>query len=382
DVGDEVKESDEQNNEKTYEIRVKARYMLKEEAEEIVIDTLAKPSEAPLGMRVYSYPKLLTKGSRIEPYYNWIEEKDGFIVCDDDCWFFWIDDDPYAQFAHSTRYVMIDAHTKEVTIKEAEWWPVIDDDYVWGTTEERKSDDYIIFEVTRDIYLDIDWKHIFPSLVQPECELWAVIVCGSNDPGNTFEEDTDYIYDVLTGLGYPDDNIFYTSPFTSDPGVDKATNIANVQWAFNQVAANSDSEDKVFIFYSAHGGIDSLQCDPGASGGGHVSATDMDNWLDNIAAHDIIVLLQGCRTGSFIGSYSDGTIVTSENELTGDGETNRIVMTATDTDHSSYGGSSNWGSTFTGGYVASFGDATADVDADNKISVDEAYDYAWDNDQA
>jgi hypothetical protein len=107
----------------------------------------------------------------------------------------------------------------------------------------------------------------------------------------------------------------------------------------------------------------------------------MDNWLDTITAGHMIIMLQGCHTGSFIGAYSDGTVVASENELTGDGETNRIAITATDTTHSSYGGPSSWGSTFAGGYIAAFSAAaTADVDGNGAISVDEAYTYACDHD--
>ena len=377
-----VRESNEENNEETHQVNVKTPFIPREEAAEIVIDTIAEASAAPMGMKVYSYPELLTSGTRIESYYSWVEEKEDVVICENDCWFFWIDDDPYAQFAHKTRFVIIDAYSKEVLITEFEWWPVIDGNVIWGTTEERRISADIIYEVTIDLELVLDWKHYFPTQTNSLCELWSIIVCGSNDPGNTFDEDTDYIYNVVKGLGYSDSHIFYLSPFTSDPGVDRVTNLTNVQWAFNQVAANSDSTDKVFIFYSAHGGIDSLQCNPGAVGGGHVSSTNMDNWIDNITADDIIVLLQGCHTGSFIGAYSDGSVVTSENELTGDGETNRIVMTATDTTHSSYGGSSSWGSTFTGGYVASFSENSADVDQNGDTSVDEAYDYAWDHDSA
>jgi len=256
---------------------------------------------------------------------------------------------------------------------------VVGDTVVWGSTAERASDEMLVFEKTVDLNLRTDWKHDFSSLVAqstPGCDVWAVLVCGSNDPGNTFEEDTRYMYNVFKGLGYPDSNIFYISPFTSDPGVDRVTSTANAAWAAAQVAANSNASDIVFYFYSAHGNTDYLECYPGSTGGGYVYASTMDGWLDAITARHITVMLQGCRTGSFIGAYSTGTTVPSENDLTGGGETNRIAITATDSTHSSYGGPSSWGSTFTGGYVASFSDPTADTDSNGSISVGEAYDYA------
>lgn len=360
--------------------------IFREEAGEIVIDKIARPSEAAHGLRVHAYPELLPKGSSIVPFAPWMKGEKEFIVCEQDCWFFWFDDDPLAQFAHKTRFVLVDASTGEVTVKEAEWWPVVNGEVMWGKTAERVSDKFLIYEKPFELEMPSDWRHDFEleGLLQvaPGCEAWAILVCGSHDVGNTFEEDVRYLYNVLTGLGYADDHIFYISPFTTDPGVDRVTNPANVQWAINQVAASSDAEDKVFFFYSAHGGVDSLECYPGSTGGGYVSSTDMDNWLDTITSRDMVIMLQGCHTGSFIGAYSTGTVVASENELTGDGEANRIAITATDTNHSSYGGPSSWGSTFTGGYVAAFSDATADVDSNGAISVDEAYTYAYNHDSA
>ncbi len=356
-----------------------------EEARKTVITEVAKPSKAPYGLRVHMYPELLQKGSRVVPYDLWVRGEREFIVCGGDCWFFWFDDDPLAQFAHATRYVLVDASTGKVTIKETEWWPVVGEKVVWGTTKERASSRSLVFEKPSKLNLSLDRKHRFtirePQAI-PGCEEWVILICGSDDVGNTFDEDVRYLYSVFTGFGHDDAHIFYISPWTTDAGVDRTTTIANVQWAINQVAINSDAEDKVFFFYSSHGGVDFLHCRPGVIGGGNVTSGDMDNWLDTITARDMVILLQGCHTGSFIGYYSDGTVVGAENELTGDGETNRIAITATDTTHSSYGGASTWGSTFTGGYVEAFNDATADVDSDGGISVNEAYTYAEDHDSA
>ncbi|MBU7023452.1 MAG: caspase family protein, partial [Theionarchaea archaeon] len=358
----------------------------RENATDIVIEEIAKTSEAPYGLRVHIYPELLPKDSVIVPFTQWWSGEKEFMKCDGDCWFFWFDYDPLAEFAHKTLYVLVNASTGEVASKEAEWWPVINGEVMWGKTTERTSDELLVYEVKVELKLPSTWQHGFefqgPPEAAPGCEVWAVLVCGSDDPGGSFDENVRFLYDVLTALGYADDHIFYVSPHTSDIGVDMDCTVANVQWAANQVAANSDAEDKVFFHYSAHGGVDILQCCPGSSGGGYVSSTDMDNWLDAISAREIVVMLQGCHTGSFIGAYSNGTVVAAENELTGDGETNRIVITATDTTHSSYGDGSNWGSTFTGGYVASFSDPSADIDSNNIISVDEAYQYAVAHDTA
>jgi hypothetical protein len=368
----------------------------REETTEMVINEIAESSEAPYGLRVHIYPELLPKGSIIVPFIQWTSGEKEFIECDGDSWFFWFDYDPLAHFAHKTLYVLVNASTGEATTKEAEWWPVINGEVVWGKTTERTSDELLVYEIEPKMIearpVSSGLPQLGPVLIHPltGCEAWAIIVCGYDDVTDTFDEDVHGIYNVLSSLGYADDHIFYVSPWTTDPGVDCVTSIANVQWAINQVAANSDSDDKVFFFYTAHGGVNTLACNPGATGGGNINATDLDNWLDTITSGDMTILIEACHSGSFIGAYWDGTVVADENELTGDGETNRIVMTATDTIYSSYGdidplldpNPGDTGSEFPGGYIEAFSTATADSDGDGAISVGEAYQYAWDNDAA
>jgi hypothetical protein len=368
----------------------------REYATEIIIEEIATPSEAPYGLRVHTYPELLPKGTIIVPFAQWTRGEEEFIECEEDCWFFWFDYDPLAHFAHKTLYVLVNASTGEVTTKEAEWWPVVNSEVVWGKASERASDELLVFEMEPKKIeakpVSIGPPELAPVDLHPltGCETWAIIVCGYNDATDTFDEDVQGIYNVLTGLGYTDNHIFYISPWTSDPGVDQVTSIANVEWAINQVAANSDSDDKVFFFYTSHGSIDSLSCNPGADGGGSISSTNLDNWLDTITSHDMIILIEACHSGSFIGANWDGTLDANENELTGDGETNRIVMTSTSTLYSSYGdvdpdwdpNPSDIGSEFPGGYIEAFSTAAADLDSNNAISVGEAYQYAYNNDAA
>jgi hypothetical protein len=356
----------------------------RDQAVKMAVERYGRTTETKYGLRMHLYPRLLPGGTRIVPYGDWIMGKQEFIICKSASWFFWLDDDPLAQFAHDTRYLIMDANTGKMEIREAEWWPVVNGEVVWGKTEERDSDATVVYAIRAELKLYRDWKHVFRFRKLPmlTCNSWIILVCGSTDSGNTFDEDVRFLYDVFKSLGYDDEHIFYVSPWTSDPGVDRTTTPANVQWAINQVAEKSNNRDFVFFYYSSHGGVNVLHCCPDRPGGGVVTANDMDNWLDTITAREMVIMLQGCCTGSFIGYYSNGTTVNAENELTGDGETNRIAITATDTEHSSYGGSAAWGSTFTGGYVASFSDASADVSGNGAISVQEAYNYAVDHDGA
>ena len=351
------------------------------------------------GLRALQYDRLLPAGTRIQPAQILDSKKTEKIVCENRCWVFFIDEDPAAHFAHPVTIVVLDAKTGAQKTIKADWWPSIDGKPIFNKLEERKDEKRtIFFKPPRAKFQGDINKELFkvPGLLklhgacgaEAGCETWAVIVCGYNDLPDTFDEDTDGMYSVLKGLGVPDDHIFFVSPHTTHPGVDRATSIANVQWAINEVAGKADDNDKVFFMYSSHGGIDSLSCVPGSAGGGYISANQLDNWLDAITSDELVGVVEACHSGSLIGRYADGTYVAAEDDLTGDGETNRAIFTSASTDTSSYPdiegaddpNPGDSGSETVWGYVEAFSVASADTDGDGEISFGEAWQYAWDND--
>jgi hypothetical protein len=114
----------------------------------------------------------------------------------------------------------------------------------------------------------------------------------------------------------------------------------------------------------------------------------LDNWLDAITSDELVAVVEACHSGSLIGRYADGTYVVAEDDLTGDGETNRAILTSASTDTSSYPdidgaddpNPGDSGSETVWGYIEAFGVASADTDGDGEISFGEAWQYAWDND--
>lgn len=383
--------------------RVSPKAISRDDAIKMVVEKVAKPSEAPKGLRVHAYPDLLAKGSIVEPYITWLARKkqlpsrEDIFVCKTASWFFWFDEDPLADFAHKTRFVFVDASTGKTTIQESQWWPVVNKKMMWNTSGDRASRTTLVFEkLVEKLKMGTDLPRKpgpvpHPSEATPGCEAWAIIICGEGDTGMSFDENVHGMYDVFKGLGYADDHIFYVSPWTADPGVDRITSVMNIEWAIDQVELASDNDDMVFFYHTSHGGIDELVINPDPTSFADddiVTANELDTWLDDITSRRLVVILQACHSGSFIGAYSDGTVVASENDLTGDGETNRIVITSTDTDYSSYpdndgAGDPNpadVGSEFSSGYIEAFSAAAADTDSDGTISVDEAYAYACAND--
>jgi hypothetical protein len=359
-----------------------------------VVDKIWEQADQSKGLRANQYEELLPKGTRVQSAFVPEGQKPSVMVCKNACWLFFIDEQPGAHFAHPVQIALLDAKTGEVQVIQAEWWPQIDGKAVFDNVDERNDPKTIIFDKAPPVSSKSQKLEEFLGGISRQikshdpCDAWAVIVCGYNDLPDTFDEDTDGIYAVLTGLGLLDDHIFFVSPHTTHTGVDRPTSIANVQWAINQVAVSADETDKVLFFYSSHGGIDSLSCVPTSPGGGYISAADLDTWLDGITCDELTIIIEACHSGSLIGKYADGSYVAAEDDLTGDGETNRCIFTSASTDTSSYA-DVDWpgdpnpgdsGSETIWGYVEAFSTSSADSNSDGEISFGEGWQYAWDND--
>jgi hypothetical protein len=357
------------------------------------------------GLRAHQYEKLLPAGTLIKSASLSDQESSATMTCDNDCWLFFIDEAPGAHFEHPVRIIVVDVETGAQKEVSSNMWPVIappgeQEKPIFNTFLKRKNTETIILEkhailgpsseLVPEFQKTPPIDQILPFVVDEDCDTWAIIVCGYNDLPDTFDEDTNGIYSVLKGLGIPDNHIFYLSPHTSHAGVDRATTYPNVQWAINEVAARSGSKDKVLFLYSSHGGVDGLSCVPDISPPGEksISSSNLDNWLDTIICDELTIIIEACHSGSFIGMYADGTYVSSEDELTGEGETNRAIFTSASTDTSSYpdrddAGDPNpadLGSETIWGYIEAFSIPAADTNIDGAISFGEAFQYAWDND--
>jgi len=354
----------------------------------VVEPLLAKPG-APKGLRVLQYQDSLPQGTRIEPAFEVKGRKTAPIITKNPSWLFMVDEAPGAHFAHPVKLVVVDAKTREQQVVETEWWPKVDNRPVFESVSARLNPASIVYSKPGLAYKKAqaltrlgDPANI--SFSDTLCNNWAVIVCGYDDLSDTFHVDANAIYSVLKSLGVDDSRIFYTSPHAGHPGVDRPTTVANVQWAIGQVASRARTTDKVLFFYSSHGSVDGLVC-----GGSSIPASSLAGWLNAIRGKEMAVIVEACHSGSLIGKYRDGRYIASEDDLTGHGETNRIVFTSASTDTSSYGdvdgsddpnGASDLGSESIYGFMMAYSVASADRNHDGRVSFAEAYQYAWDND--
>jgi hypothetical protein len=374
-----------------------AQLLSKENAAQLVQNAVVMPfwdkADQSKGLRVLQHDKTLAKGAVVEQAFALPGQPIKKLVAKNPSWLFMIDESPGAHFAHPVKLVLVDRTTGERQEMEADWWPKVNNVQLFDKEAIRTDPSLTTFyskpiaEVKPSTAFGLlgQWGNIHPLI---NCDIWAVLVCGYNDISDTFDDDTNGMYSVLRGLGVPDDHIFYVSPHSGHAGVDRPTSRTNVRWAINEVASRSDIKDKVLFLYSSHGNVNFVSCVPGSPDGGSITANEMDNWLDAINCKEMTIIIEACHSGSFIGKYKDGTYMAAENELTGDGETNRVVFTSASTDTSSWGdvdGASDPNPADTGsesiyGYVMAFNIASADTNGNGRISFGEAYQYAWDND--
>lgn len=256
-----------------------------------------------------------------------------------------------------------------------------------------------------------------------EGDLWAVIICGDSPTPPTFSWDTNYMYHVLSEhYAFNDDSIYYLHPDISTPGVDNLTGHENVNWAIDTwLSSRSDSDDLIFIFFSDHGG--GYSDDLGAIRGGRIDESGDEGdevwnategkwvgfdeclylwnaqthvyqryWDDELAAN-LNTLQYKTLIFACLACYSGGLI----DDI---GAPNRVIMTAANETHGakSLGSPDNfcpWSEAFIDalhredaywdpehGLVHKGVPINADSNNDGKISMWEAWDYAWQNDIA
>ena len=173
---------------------------------------------------------------------------------------------------------------------------------------------------------NIDSNDVRVDIGNKDAINWAILICGSDDFAAGFESDIRDMYVLLTDeLQFDDDNIYYVAPGNWNSATHYFTiSKGNVQNAIQEVASKAAYQDSVFFFYTSHGKEYYLDGngDTYIDSTNDVEATTLDSWLDGINVNQMLVLLQACKCGSFIGNLSSPK---------------RIIITATDSTHSSWG---------------------------------------------
>lgn len=292
----------------------------RDDAAALVIEELVTAGD-PVVVLGMSEP--LAAGDRIVAYHPHPElEPEVAIEAETESWFFWIDDEPGAQFDHASRYAIVDRESGELTMIDARWWPTIDGAVVWSDAAYESEADWV--------YADLGDGTEPRAGLAPE--LWPIADCVANgghavvingwEPDQSLREDLDdngaNMKEALTDAGL---DTTYFGP-TDSEGVDDTMTPAALENWFAQKATELGPGDTLVVYVEGHGWV-SEEGRPGETQIGAVWETDLEKWLAGFdPGVNVVVMIEGCHSGGMLDSL---TCVAD------------LAVSATDEEHSSYG---------------------------------------------
>jgi hypothetical protein len=126
-------------------------------------------------------------------------------------------------------------------------------------------------------------------------------------------------YEILREKGFPPEKIFYMGPEVSSnqPYVNTSSTVVNLKWAIEEWAPlHVNSSQSLGLYFLSHGDINAL----GVMVADALWANNVSSFLNNFevttGCKRIIVVIEGCHSGSFINNLS---------------KDNRIIITSTST---------------------------------------------------
>ena len=130
----------------------------KDKAMDILMDSIIDPSSSNTEISAFMLSELLQPGDVIT------SDSGETYNIDNKTWFIFIDDMPWAFFAHPTRYVLIDSQTGETTVINEFWPPLINNESMWNDSGHNRgvvTDMYPILD--KSVPIDTDVSSGAPS---------------------------------------------------------------------------------------------------------------------------------------------------------------------------------------------------------------------------
>ena len=358
------------------------------------------------GYRLSTYSPGLQRGDRVRPYASAPDSQS--LRCWNKCSLYFLDLVPAASFAHPVVIGLYDRVTGDLQNVVGEMWPIINGDrHVLDTLGSRISFS-IIAERGRLAAPEVK-PRLTPSIVRPKvpvtrpplepaepafvvapvCKVHAIVVNGYNSPKYNFDEDADGMYEVLLGLGVPDNQITYISPVTA-PRRDLPALKRNLIDAITNLASFADpgSCDEFLFFLSTHASQDALtggvRLEIRSGSGVHewIAGVDLATLLSEVNCSKSTVVINSCKSGLLKTPIIDAMNNAVEPRSL------RLYLSAenddlswADVDNADDPNPDDVGSETIWGYIEAFGASQGDASpSDGMISFEEATNYANKND--
>jgi hypothetical protein len=246
-------------------------------------------------------------------------------------WIFFSDDNPYANWCHSCRYVMVSADNGDYTIENSDIFP-----------QSLRTGYEQISQISPPYQsITLSYTAQTPNYATPNSHLHALLISGDDAP--RFNRDIATVYNTLKEQGYLKSNITvlynegsassnppfppWGGDFDNDSVIDINNNAyhSTVDATFEYLHATLTDEDQLFVYVTDHGGLDMTQglayiMLPTNGGNAEYTTTDLVTHIRNIGCAQMIFMLQECNSGAFIDPIL--------NDVQNSACKNRLVQTA------------------------------------------------------
>ncbi|MBO7226040.1 MAG: caspase family protein [Bacteroidales bacterium] len=306
------------------------------------------------------------------------------VIPNFDCWFFFVDEKPFANWSHDCKYVFINKENGNFVIENGNFPPnmITELDLFNSVLPRKATDPKSLFN--------------FPSSksVSSSNNEYAVIISGGGNQYSNYERywnDCSAVYKALVNIyNYDKDKIFVimsdgTSPepdlnmnygsivsSTLDLDYDGTNDIqyaatkANISMVFDTLSQRITSDDNVFIFVTDHGGLNSVIY---LWDNDTIGMNDFAQEVNKITnAKSINVCMEQCYSGGYTTALAGN---------------NRVIATACEANNVSYAMPNLVYDEFCFHWISAVSGQTpygtvinADYNNDNYVSMEEAFQYA------
>ncbi len=255
------------------------------------IETLRSEIITPGQVIAFLWPQVLLNSDRIAPYAPLQTETTKFpnlipYSLKENCWFFWIDDTPYAKYAHPVRFVFYGVESQDSTVYDEEWWPVLNGKSLWVEEDEYWNKIYWVYNpgFTRPTPSFFHYR-TGTALNQEEESAGKALVANGWKKGEAYEE------------GMAEDEKGATAILKDmDLTVERAKTVREIKTKLKNWARDMKPCNMLMIYITAHGGKGYV-----AVGGEKFTAAECAELLSAFddGVH-IFLIVDACHAGSFI----------------------------------------------------------------------------------
>ena len=264
-----------------------------ESAADAVIEHIIEPMNFDGPIIGFKLNDLLKPGDTIAPYRG-----DKRIV-DEESYFYFIDLQPGAYYAHDTLFVTVDKKDGGVNVSQEQWWPIVNNEPPsWVTDEDQyynASNWFFDSGVNRPAGASITAPQIGMPAPQHQWYEASVIVNGHHD-GESLEWDAAMsAWEMWVLFDYyitPGETYEITPPPTGSNTPDDMFDL------LDQLC--QDGYDHIITYIVNHGGTDVI-----AVGGQDLYADDLVDFLNAHPDTSFSFLIETCASGSFIDDLSE-----------------------------------------------------------------------------